>query len=139
MRRVLGALLLCLAVACSSSDSTSPGNGALSGNYTLRTANGVAVPGVASQDATGIYEVLHGRIVLRSDLTFVDSLNARFTPTGGSAQTGTDVREGVYEQNGDNVTLTFTYQGAPVNYALTWVDVNTLAYSEPQLSLIYKR
>src|SRR5918912_353156 len=77
MRKLLGALLLSLAIACTNNDRTSPGFGSVSGNYLLRTANGTAVPGVASLDASGSYEVLHGRIVLRSDMTFVDSLTDR--------------------------------------------------------------
>jgi hypothetical protein len=139
MRKVLGALLLGLAAACTNYDSTSPGFGSLSGNYTLRTANGVAVPGIASQDASGVYEVLAGRIVLRSDMSFIDSLSDRFTPAGGVAQPRLDVRQGVYAQTGNNVTLTFVSGGTNASYALTWVDPNTLAYSEPELSLIYKR
>jgi hypothetical protein len=139
MRKLVGALLLALAAACTNNDSTSPGFGSLSGDYTLRTANGVAVPGVATQDNTGIYEVLHGRIVLRSDMTFVDSLSDRFTPTGGAAQPGLDVRQGTYAQTGNNITLSFQSTNGFVSYALTWIDPNTLAYSEPELSLIYQR
>jgi hypothetical protein len=137
MRKSLGALLLALAIgACS--DSTSPPSGPLNGNYLLRTANGSSVPGIASQDASGVYEVLHGRIVLRSDFSFVDSLQDRFTPTGGAAQPRIDVRVGTYVQTGDNVTLSFTSGAGLQTYSLTWIDANTLAYSEPELSLIYE-
>ena len=139
MRKLLGALLLSFAVACNNNDNTSPGFGSVSGSYGLRTANGVNVPGVASQDASGVYEVLQGRIVLRSDMSFVDSLTDRFTPAGGSAQNRVDVRQGTYTQIGNNVTLTFQTGTGFVSYAVTWVDPNTLAYSEPSLSLIYQR
>lgn len=138
MRKLLGVLLLAFIAACNN-DSTSPGNGNLAGNYLLRSANSVSVPGIASQDETGIYEVLHGRIVLRSDFTFVDSLTDRFTPTGGSAQNRIDVREGTYVQTGNNVTLNFITSAGLQSYSLTWIDPNTLAYSEPSLSLIYQR
>jgi len=138
MRKLFGALLLVLAVACNN-DSTSPGTGTLSGNYQLRTANGVAVPGIASQDASGVYEVLHGRIVLRSDFSFVDSLLDRFTPTGSAAQARTDVRLGTYVQTGNNVTLNFQTNAGLVSYSLTWIDQHTLAYAEPELSLIYSK
>jgi hypothetical protein len=138
MRKSIGVFLLALAIgACN--DSTSPPTGTLSGSYLLRTANGVGVPGIAIQDATGLYEVLHGRIVLRSDFSFVDTLQDRFTPTGGAAQPGIDVREGTYVQTGNNITLTFQ-DGANLSYyALTWIDANTLAYSELGLSLIYSK
>jgi hypothetical protein len=139
MRKLLAALALAVATACTNNDSTSPRFGTLSGNYVLRTANGVAVPGIASQDETGLYEVLHGRIVLRDDFSFVDSLSDRFTPSGGAAQPRLDVRVGQYQQTGNNVTLSFTSGGTLVSYSLTWIDPNTLAYSEPQLSLIYSR
>lgn len=137
MRKLLGALLLGFAVACN--DTTSPGTAILSGSYLLRTANGVAVPGIASQDNSGIYEVLHGRIVLRNDFSFVDSLSDRFTPTGGTAQPRLDVRIGTYVQTGNNITLSFTSSTGLVSYSLTWIDPNTLAYSEPELSLIYAK
>ena len=137
MRKLLAALLLAVAAACN--DSTSPGSATLSGSYLLRTANGVAVPGIASQEGSGVYEVLHGRIVLRSDFSFVDSLSDRFTPTGGAPQPRIDVRIGTYVQTGNNVTLSFNSSSGLVSYAVTWVDPNTLAYSEPQLSLIYSK
>jgi hypothetical protein len=137
MRKLLGALLLAVAAACN--DSTGPGSGTLSGSYQLRTANGVAVPGIASQDVSGVYEVLRGRIVLRSDFSFVDSLSDRFTPTGGAAQPRIDVRIGTYVQTGNNVTLSFNSSTGLVSYSLTWIDPNTLAYAEPELSLIYAK
>lgn len=137
MRKIFGALLLALAAACN--DSTSPPSGTLDGSYLLRTANGVAVPGIASQDASGVYEVLHGRIVLRSDFTFVDSLSARFTPTGSAVQPLLDVRLGTYIQTGNNVTLNFQTSSGLLQYSVTWIDANTLSYSEAGLSLIYSK
>jgi hypothetical protein len=139
MRKIFGALLLALTAAACNNDSTGPASGTLSGNYLLRTANGVSVPGIASQDASGVYEVLHGRIVLRSDFTFVDSLSDRFTPTGSAAQSGIDVRLGTYIQTGNNVTLNFQTSSGLLQYSVTWIDANTLAYSEPTLSLIYSK
>jgi len=138
MRKLLDALLLILAAACNT-DSTSPRTGTLGGSYLLRSANGVLVPGIASQDASGVYEVLHGRIVLRSDMSFVDSLSDRFTPTGGAAQPRIDVRLGTYVQTGNNITLSFQSTSGLQTYSLTWIDPNTLAYSEPELSLIYSK
>ena len=139
MRRLLGALLLACVAACNNNDSTSPDNGAVAGDYLLSSANGITVPGIASQDATGTYEVLHGRIVLRSDFSFVDSLTDRFTPTAQAAQPRIDVREGTYVQTGNNITLSFVTSSGLVSYSVTWIDANTLAYSEPELSLIYRR
>jgi hypothetical protein len=138
MRKLLGVLLLAFAAACSN-DSTSPGNGSVAGNYPLRTANGLAIPAIASQDATGTYEVLHGRIVLNSDFSFVDSLTARFTPTGGAPQASVDVRQGTYVQTGNNITLSFINAGSLSTYYVTWIGPNTLVYAEPGLSLIYQK
>ena len=137
MRKLLAALMLALAAACN--DSTSPGSGTIAGNFLLRTANGAAVPGIASQDASGTYEVLHGRIILNRDLSYVDSLIDRFTPPGGTAQPRVDVRQGTYVQTGNNITFSFITNGSLSTYSATWVDANTLAYSEPELSLIYRR
>jgi hypothetical protein len=140
MRKLVGLLIVALTAACNSGDSTGPGNATLPGNYPLQTANAKAVPTVAIQDQSGTYEVLRGRVVLRADNTFVDSLLYRFTPPGGVAQAGTDVRIGTYVQAGDNVTLTFqTGGGSFVNYSITWINGNTLAYAEEGLSLIYRK
>lgn len=139
MRKLLGALLLFGAAACSNNDSTSPGSTTITGDYLLRSANGVTVPTVATTDATGTFEVLSGRIILRSDMSFLDSLSSRYTPAGGTVQPFVDVRQGVYTQMGNNITLSFATTGGVLNYSVTWVDANTLAYSEPSLSLIYKR
>jgi hypothetical protein len=139
MRKTFGALLLAFTLAACNGDSTSPKTGTLAGNYLLRTANGTAVPGVASQDATGLYEVLHGRVLLQSDFSFLDSLQTRFTPTGGAAQAQVEVRIGNYVQTGNNITLYFQ-SGSTLNlYSMTWIDPNTLAYSERELSLIYSK
>lgn len=138
MRKLLGLLLLVAAAACNN-DSTGPGSGSVAGDYLLRTANGIAVPAIAYMDAGNSYEVLHGRIVLRSDFSFVDSLSDQFTPSGGAPQPGLDVRQGTYVQTGNNITLSFLSGGALKSYSLTWVDANTLAYSEPELSLIYRK
>src|SRR4029077_2383066 len=115
MRKTFGALLFAVALAACN-DSTSPKTGTLTGSYLLRTANGTSVPGIASQDATGVYEVLHGRIVLQSDFSFVDSLQDRFTPTGGVAQPGVDVRVGNYVQTGNNITLSFQSGNSVLTY-----------------------
>jgi hypothetical protein len=139
MRKLLGVLLLAFAAACNNDSTTGPGNGSVAGNYLLRTANGVAIPAIASQDASGTYEVLHGRIVLNSDFSFVDSLSSRFTPPGGSAQAGVDVRQGTYVQTGNNITLSFINGGTLATYYLTWTDARTLVYAEPGLSLIYQK
>jgi hypothetical protein len=140
MRKLVGALLAVIVAACNSDGTTSPGNATLAGDYQLQTANGKAVPTIAIQDQTGTFEVLRGRIVLRGDLSFVDTLYYRTTAPGGTPQAGSDIRQGTYVQTGDNVTLTFqTSNGSFVDYPLTWINGNTLAYGEPQLSLIYKK
>ena len=137
MRKLLAALLLAVAAACN--DSTGPGSGTLSGSYQLRTANGVVVPGIASQDVSGVYEVLRGRIVLRSDFSFVDSLSDRFTPTGGAAQPRIDVRTGTYVQTGNNVTLSFNSSTGLVSYSLTCIAVLAfgLAANTAVFSIVY--
>lgn len=139
MRKLLGVLLIGLAAACTNNDSTGPGSGNVAGNYLLQSANGLSVPAVATQDSGGTYEVLHGRIILNSDFSFLDSLSDRFTPPGGTPQPRIDVREGTYVQTGNNLTLSFISSTGLETYSLTWIDANTLAYSEPELSLIYRR
>jgi len=139
MGKRVAAMLVALVCACNS-DSTSPGIGILPGNYVLQTANAKPVPALAIQDASGRYEVLRGNVILRDDLTFVDSLVDRFTAPGGNPQQGTEVRQGTYIQTGDNVSL--TYEESPGTfkvYSLTWINGNTLVYAEDALSLIYRK
>ena len=140
MRKVFGALLLAY-VAAACNDSTSPGDGVLTGRYALRTANANAVPTVAISDNSGEYALLAGSVTLRTDNSFIDSLNFRFTPPSGPVQSGWDVRTGSYVQAGDNVTLTYFDQdvGDFRDYFLTWINGNGLTYAEQGLSLIYRK
>jgi hypothetical protein len=138
MRKLAGALLLAFAAACNS-DSTSPADGTVVGNYVLQTANGKPVPTIAIQDDQGTFQVVRGRIVLRDNLSFVDTLIFTNTPPGGTPQSGSDIREGTYRQTGNNLTLTFNTTTGFVDYYLTWIDANTLAYAERSLSLIYRK
>lgn len=139
MRKIAGALLLVLAAACNGGDDGISPDGTLPGNYVLQTANAKTVPAVAIQDGSGTFEVLRGRVVLRNDNSFVDTLFYRFTAPGGTAQPGTDIRSGFYVQSGDNVTLTFQTQTGNANYSITWINGNALAYAEEGLSLIYRK
>lgn len=138
MRKIAGALLLVLAAACNGGDDGISPGGTLAGNYVLQTANAKSVPTVAIDDGSGTFEVLRGRVVLRNDNTFVDTLIYRFTEPGSTAPTTTDVRAGTYVQSGDNVTLTFPTGGSD-RYSITWINGNTLAYAEEGLSLIYRK
>ena len=138
MRKLLGVLLLVLAAACSN-DSTGPGKGSVAGNYLLRSANGLQVPAIAWMDANNTYEVLHGRIVLNSDFSFVDSLVDQFTCSGCTPQNRVEVRQGTYVQTGNNITLSFITGGTLTTYYVTWTDARTLVYAEPELSLIYQK
>ena len=141
MRKLLGALLLAVAAACN--DSTGPGSGTLSGSYQLRTANGVAVPGIASQDVSGVYEVLRGRIVLRTGEALVEAEPPSVSASAAwrSSSPSLPAVRSLASRRCSSVFCTALTNSSTglVSYSLTWIDPNTLAYAEPELSLIYAK
>lgn len=135
MRRFLLALPLVALAACGG-DGIAPAP-TLAGDYMLSTANAKTVPAVAISDSLGTVEILRGRIILRDDLSFLDSLVYRTASPGSAPQDGLEVREGTYRQTGDNVTLTMAVSG--LTYAVTWIGGDALAYADDELSLIYRK
>lgn len=106
MRWVLGSALLAMLVACGGDKATGP-NTSVTGNYTLRTVNGINVPAVVFQNATEKDELTAGNINLNADKTWSGSLSARATNlTTGAMATVSVPANGTYTTNNGSITLT---------------------------------
>jgi hypothetical protein len=93
-------------VACGGDKATGP-NTSVTGNYTLRTVNGINVPAVVFQNATEKDELTAGNINLNADKTWSGSLSARATNlTTGAMATVSVPANGTYTTNNGSITLT---------------------------------
>jgi hypothetical protein len=111
-------------------DNTSP-SAVLSGTYTLRSVNNVAVPPpvVIYADPTGTQELLGGYIRLDRNGTYTDVVTLRDTPPGGApGQPYDDTINGTWALSGDQLQLTdVNYPGDP--YYAT-VSGNSLIFTQ---------
>jgi hypothetical protein len=78
----------------------------ITGTYTLRTFNGIAVPTGTQVDST-FTEIVSGSITLKEDDTFSASFVDRFT-TDGEVTTETTPEVGTYTFSGTTIVLTAT-------------------------------
>ena len=106
MRKLIGSILLAMVVACGGDKATGP-NASITGNYTLRTVNGNAVPAVVFQNTTEKDELTAGNINLNADRTWSGSLSLRSTNlTNGATATLSLPANGTYTNNNGSLTLT---------------------------------
>ncbi|HEY2377725.1 MAG TPA: hypothetical protein VGH98_17260 [Gemmatimonadaceae bacterium] len=111
MRRLIGTALLVMLAACGG-DSTGP-KADITGNYTLRTVNGSAVPAVVFQDASEKDELTGGNISLGANNTWTGLLSARVTDlTTSEVFTGSAPASGSYTNSGGSITLTVAQDGS---------------------------
>jgi hypothetical protein len=111
MRKVIGALLLAMLVACGGDKATGPE--AIAGTYTLRTVNGASVPAVVFQDSQEKDELTGGSISLNADKTWSGTLTAKVTDlTTGASGTFAAPANGTYTSNGGTITLTDSQDGS---------------------------
>ncbi len=106
MRKLIGSILLAMVVACGGDKATGP-NASITGNYTLRTVNGNALPAVVFQNTTEKEELTAGNINLNADRTWSGSLSLRSTNlTNGATATLSLPANGTYTNNNGSITLT---------------------------------
>lgn len=106
MRKLIGFVLLATIAACGGDKATGP-NASITGNYTLRTVNGMNVPAVVFQDAQEKDELTGGNINLNADKTWSGSLSGRVTDlTTGESGTISVPANGTYTSNNGSITLT---------------------------------
>lgn len=100
MRRLLFSIAAAAAVACS--ESVSPGNETIAGDYPLRTVNGHALPQIIIDDENGTESIVGGVVILRADQTFVDSTEVQVVSETGVAFRR-DVGRGTWRATDDSV------------------------------------
>ena len=106
MRKLIGSILLAMVVACGGDKATGP-NASITGNYTLRTVNGNALPAVVFQNTTEKEELSAGNINLNADRTWSGALSLRSTNlTNGATATLSVPANGTYTNNNGSITLT---------------------------------
>ena len=106
MRKLIGSILLAMVVACGGDKATGP-NASITGNYTLRTVNGNAVPAVVFQNTTEKEELTAGNVNLNADRTWSGALSLRSTNlTNGATATLSLPANGTYTNNNGSITLT---------------------------------
>ena len=106
MRKLIGSILLAMVVACGGDKATGP-NASITGNYTLRTVNGNALPAVVFQNTTEKEELTAGNVNLNADRTWSGSLSLRSTNlTNGATATLSLPANGTYTNNNGSITLT---------------------------------
>ena len=105
MRRYVLAGLAMLLVACGGDKTTGPEP--ISGNYTLQTVNGNAVPAVFFQDASEKDEILAGNINIASNNTWTGGFTLRGTLLAtGQVMTVSPPVGGTYSNSNGTITLT---------------------------------
>lgn len=125
MRKLLPlflALFLPLA-ACGDDSPTDPTEAAV-GTYALVRVNGSTLPALVEQDATGKADVLSGTLTLRSDKSYTETFNVRFTPAAGAVQTFPVTENGTFTvtnstvqfKDSDGLTYTGTLSGNSLSY-----------------------
>lgn len=106
MRRHVLAALAMLLVACGGDKATGPDP--VTGNYTLKTVNGAALPATFYQDDVEKDQFFAGTISLLADHSFNGSLSVDATalPGGQSLFHGPIPVSGTYSLNGSAITIT---------------------------------
>lgn len=134
MRRLLVLAMSLAITAAGCSDSTAPQN-ALSGNYTLRSIQGVQTsPWVIYQEPSFKEEVLSSTIAIDANGNFTTTTQLRDTYTGSPSTTYTDQYYGYWTLSGDQVSLTDTSGPTPYTYYGT-VSGNTITVSSPSVGV----
>ena len=133
-RCLLRFLVLILPLAACGNEPTDPTEAAV-GTYTLVQFNGSNLPAVTSQDATGRVEAVSGTLTLRSDASFAETINARFTPTSGAVQTTSLNNSGTFTTAGNTVQFRTSES---VRYSGT-LSGNTLEYTAQGFTARYQK
>ena len=138
MKRLLVlALSLALGItATACTDATGPG-GALAGNYSLLTVNGVAPPYAVENSATLYSEVVQATIVLEANGNYTGVTRFRDTYPGQQPVLVDETTIGYWTLSGNQLAL--TEQGFPNAPNYGTVSGNRITISDFGFTLVYSK
>ena len=110
LAQVAGFIGLVASAACGGDGPTQPSGPTPSGNYSITTVNGHALPVAVAQDASYMYEVTNGTLALTTDGKFSIVTTYRQT-IPGNVSMFVDSTGGTWTQSGTTITLTNTADG----------------------------
>jgi hypothetical protein len=136
IRRTFLVLLSALALgACGGSDDPAGLGQGAAGVYTLRTVNGLPLPAVIYQDATGKVEIVADAVTLNANGTWSESGTVRATLTTGAVSTQPNTDSGTYTLNGTALVLTSLQSGATT----AALSGNAFTITDVGLVLVYQK
>lgn len=134
MRKLAPLFMLPLLLGACGDGPTNPGD-AVAGMYSLVQLNGSDLPIMVAQDPGRRVEVISGFLTLRSDSSYVATINTQVTPAAGAAQIVPSIENGTYSVSGNSVRF---QPKAGASFSGTR-DGRTLSYSTPGASATYRK
>jgi hypothetical protein len=140
--RTLGFALLVIFTACGDSsgpDARDPYADA-AGTYVLTAANGV-LPYTYFQNSAGRVEIYSATLVLRSDRSYTETINARTVFTSGApSTTSSSIENGTYTVVGTQLTFTIPPSGGSAGFSYTGaLSGRDLTYTYEGLAMRYTK
>ena len=137
MRRIAALLAVVLLSACTKEIEQSTRPSSVSGTYQLRTYGGRSLPVVVSTDASGVWEITSGELVIGSDQSWSETgayrgtNGTKVTPTSvGSSGSWVFLRDYAYMLFNDKVyNYQFSGTAAGGSVTLDLLNGNALVYS----------
>lgn len=138
MRKLLPFLFAFVLPLTACKDSIGPSG--IDGTYTLISINTQTLPVTVFASNAGRIDVTDATLVLRSDLTYTETLSRHLVPATGAAYSDVVVENGSYTVAGNVVTFTMlTPDGNPLFSYTGAVDGNTITYSFRGDSYTYRK
>ncbi len=131
-KHLLFAIAILVLTAC---DNGVTGISTVTGQWTLRTVNGAALPYTITSSGANKTELIDDTIILYEGLTFAQTVHTRVT-VNGQASTVTAIETGAYSLFGTSVTLAGN-SSAEARRGL--IDGNTMTIVENGVVSAYKK
>ena len=138
MRKLLSILVALVLPLAACKDGTGPSG--IDGTYTLVSINTQALPVTVFASNAGRIDVLDATLVLRSDLSYTETINYRVIPAAAEPFSDVAVENGSYTVAGNAVTFTLLTGNRNPSFSYTGtVEGNTLTYSFQGESYAYRK
>jgi hypothetical protein len=140
-RRLGSVLLLVFALVLGACDDgpTDP-QASVRGTYQLQDIDGAALPATLFETVDGELQITSGTMVLRSDNSYVETLELRAVYDDGTTETATNIENGTYSLAGGTVTFTVPASLTTEGYSYSGeVSGRTLSYDAGGAILTFRR